>query len=698
MTDRWRELGEIPPLWVVASIAGVASFGLAQPLLDLLGRNPEFFIARRFPAGDIITLALGLVLFPVLVAIPSLLLRRVSRTGAAVAHVAVLAVIVTIVVTTVLVTLGLGGWPPPVFFAASIAGGGLVAWLFVRFSPVRSALVYLGWAPVAFVVWFLLFTATSQLVRASSSDLPEAGTIDSPVPVVMVVFDEFPEASLMHADGSLDKTHFPSFARLAADGVWYRNAVGVRQQTEEALPSILTGVGVSDGSIPTISDHPFNLFTLFSEAYDVSAVENVTDLCPSYVCSNDSRPQEPLADRWRAVLTDLAVVYGHLTLPKELSALIPPIDQGWGDFDQQTAKQFDIIERFLEQVDDDRRREVVRFLDTFDTIDSEPPLRFAHFLYPHHPWDLTAEGQIHGAPRPPGRFEVGWGPDEFLVAQGWQRHLIQAQWTDDILGRILDRLESEGLYDEALVVVVADHGITIEPNTEHQRIITSETIGSVAAVPMFIKYPEGLDGPDPGAIDDLRAVTTDLLPTIADVVDVTIPWHVDGVSLLDSESRARRVSSVMAGSRGGVDIPVDDRSVLEVAAEKESWFPGGDPYDFTPRGWEELLGETVVAGSDSDGVMISISQEADLAAYQPGADRVPSYLSGSVNVAGGASGTEILAVTVDGRVAAVTRTYEPDGDSARWEAMIDPHLLESGQARVEVWLVDGSSTSASFVR
>ncbi len=697
MRRYFEDLSRVPALWVVASIGGVASFALAQPLFDLLGRNPEFFIARRFPAGDIVLLAVALVLLPVLLAIPPLVARRFSRAAAGAIHAVVFGALVGVVAATVLVILGLSSWPPAVFFTAVAILGVAASWLFVRFSPVRTGFVYLGFAPLVFAVWFLYFTSVAQLVRASSAELPEAGAIANPVPVVMVVFDEFPEASIMHADGTLDSDHYPNFARLAADGVWYRNAVGVRQQTEEALPSIMTGHGVSLGSIPTLADHPFNIFTLLSEGYDVKAVESVTDMCPPFVCSNTSRPLKPLAERWSAVTSDLEVVYGHLTLPKAMSDALPAIDQTWGGFDQPTAEQFDIIERFLNQVDDDRRKEVGRFVATFDDLGDKPPLRFAHFLYPHHPWDLTADGKVHGAPTPPGRYTVGWGPDDYLVAQGWQRHLIQTQWADHMLGSVLDKVKQTGIYDQALILVVADHGITIHPNTEHQRVITPETIGSVASVPMFVKYPSSLSGAPSGVIDDLHAETTDLLPTIADVVGVNVPWKMDGVSLLDTEARADRSSSVMLGSKGPVTIPNDETRVEAVAAEKESWFPDGEPYALAPRGWEGLLGLNHVSGSDDPDVRISVAQASALAAYTPGDDRVPSYLSGSIVVPGNATGQEILAVTVDGTVAAVTRTFGPQGSSASWEAMIDPHLLDSGHAQVEVWQVTGSLESPAFI-
>ena len=686
------------PVWVVASIVGVGAFAFAQPILDLIGRNPEFFVARRFPSLDIVVLAVGLVLVPALLAIPVLALRAAGRSWAGLAHAAVVAVLVGLLVAGVLNGVGLGELHPAVFVLVAVGAGAAAGWSVARFAPIRTIVRFLGAAPIVFVAVFLFATPVSGLLLASAAHLPESGSPDAPGPVVMVVFDEFPTVSLMRGDGSLDRERFPALAALADDGVWYRNAVGVRQQTEEALPSLLTGRGVDEGSIPIAADHPYNLFTLLDDGFDVAAVENVTELCPEYVCENASRPVEPLGERWSSIRRDLGVVYRHLVYPDALTTGLPPIDEGWTSFEREGGGDFDIIERFLDQVTDDRRREVGRFLDLLETPADEPPFRFGHFLYPHHPWDLTADGRVHGAPRPPGRFEVGWGEDAFLVAQGRQQHLLQASYADSIVGSIVRRLQDEGMYEEALVVVVADHGIAIEPGVEHQRVITPESAGTIAYVPLFVKYPSQLDeAPPPGTVDDVRAETTDIVPTVADTVGITVPWRTDGVSLLDGSARSSRTGSIMLGSKGEVEIPPGLEPVLAEAEVKERWFPGGDPYALTPPGWEDLPG-TAVEGSEVDGVSVGIDQASLLESYTPGDDPVPAFLSGTIEVAEPATGEEIVAVTVDGTVRAVTRTFEPEGRSARWEAMLDPAVLDSGDVSVEAWLVDGPVSDPGFRR
>jgi hypothetical protein len=564
----------------------------------------------------------------------------------------------------------------------------------------QTASVYAAWAIPAFAAWFLLMTPAGDVALARSGDLPETGEIGNPVPVVMLVFDEFPVATIIDSHGELLSELFPRLAELAGDGVWYRNAVGVRQQTEEALPTIVSGVGADEGSIPISSDHPLTMFTLLSDAYDIAAVETVTNLCPDFACSNSSRRIEPWLKRWGGVTVDLSVVYGHLSTPRAISEDMPPIDQTWGNFATGERSDFDIIDRFLANVDDDRRLEVDRLLDTFEFDGAEPALRFGHFLYPHHPWELTADGHRTGAGSSPGAEGMGWTEDWWLVGQGYQRHILQAQYADTIVGSVIDRLREEGVYEQTLVIAVADHGITIGTGVDNQRLITEETVGTIAAVPLFVKYPEGVPGAEPGTIDDVRAETVDLLPTIADVIRTEVPWATDGLSLLDPD-RTLRTESVMVGREGPVTFGTSGEEKLFAAARKEAWFPEGDPWRLAPPGWQEWLGRQVSDASnsaDDEETTVRIRQQELLDQVPSNPDSLPVFLSGTVTLDREATGEEILMAAVDGVVRAVTRVFEPEGRSARFEIMVPPELLHPGANDVVLWVAEGDPADPSLVR
>jgi len=298
---RWERLGSLP-WWIVSlSLATVGAFAFGQPLLDLLGRNPDYFIARGLTSLDVILFPLAVLVLPLLLSIPVLALRWVGPRTAGLAHAVVIGALFALVVASAWIALLGSDTSPAVFILVAVGTGALFAIAFARYQLVQTGVRYASWALLAFAAWFLVGAPSGDIAFASFDDLPELGEVDSPIPIVMLVFDEFPVATMIDSSGALLGDIFPRFAELAADGVWYRNGVGVRQQTEEALPTILSGVGADMGSVAISSNHPLNLFTLFSDSHDIAAMETVTSLCPDFACANSSRLIEPLAKRWRAM-------------------------------------------------------------------------------------------------------------------------------------------------------------------------------------------------------------------------------------------------------------------------------------------------------------------------------------------------------------------------------------------------------------
>ncbi|MPZ51305.1 MAG: sulfatase-like hydrolase/transferase [Acidimicrobiia bacterium] len=696
------------PLWKMAGILlGLGAVSIGQPLLDLLGQNPEFFIAHSLQSSGIVVLMIGVLLLPLLLLIPVWLARLVSPTFGGAVFLITVALLVALLAANAIGRLPLTGvW----VIVLSVGVGVGVGLLFMASDTMRSVFAFLTPAPLLVAALFVWFTPTSEVLFGEISPDGIAVTgVENPVPVVLMVFDEFPVASIIDAEGNLLTETFPNLADLADDGVWYRNAVGVRQQTEEAIPTILSGIAADEGSIPVASDHPRSLFTMLSATYDVDAVETVTDLCPHDVCGGTTRSVAPIRRRWTGIGIDVGVVYAHVVTPDDLDGFLPRIDGNWGDFGaagappngvEQADGDFNIIERFLEGVEDDRRQEMPRFLDTFDQDDdARPPLRVGHFLLPHHPWSYLPDGRVHGSGGAPGADGTGWGPDEWLNEQGRQRHLLQVAYTDSVIGDAMAGLEELGIYEDALIVVVADHGITIREEIPHQRIIYPDTVGSIAAVPLFVKYPDDWEeAPEPGTIDDVRAETTDIVPTIAGVLGVDVPWETDGLSLLDP-ARSERTESTMVGTGGPVTFGVDGGEKLEVARGMAEWFPTGDPYELLPdRSFADLVGTTPDV-AESDEVRLSLDQEETLADLDGDSEPWPSFLAGWLVVEGGVVPDDALvAILVNDRVETVTRVYRTEGDSARFQAFIDPDLLNNGANDVEAVMVGTLSEPGPPVR
>ncbi len=100
-------------------------------------------------------------------------------------------------------------------------------------------------------------------------------------------------------------------------------------------------------------------------------------------------------------------------------------------------------------------------------------------------------------------------------------------YVDAAVGKFLSWLRLRGLYDSALIAVMADHGEALGEHGEatHGIFLYDETIH----VPLLFKLPQGRSA---GTRVDTRAGLVDVLPTMLQAAGITVPKEVQGESLL----------------------------------------------------------------------------------------------------------------------------------------------------------------------
>jgi len=504
-----------PPWWLAGlHLAVLWSFAVAQPLFDLLGKNGEFFAARGSTRWDAIVFALVLLLVP-----PAILLGLEFAFGRAIrwaVHAVFVAALVALFVLQAIRGSSAPGW---LLVAAAVALGAAAAELYLRVAGARLALTVLAPAPLLFLALFLFNSDVSGL--SLSTETAKAAGERPRVPVVLIAFDELPVNSLLDAHGRIDPVRFPNFARLARGSTWFEHATTVAEGTSHAIPAVLTGRFPKAGEFPVYTDHRQNLFTLFGGAASLHVADQETHLCPPSLCSG---LEGSLGHRTATLAEDTGVVYLHELLPDDLTGGIPSIANGWDNFLQATSKH------------NDPGRIDPAFLDSLRP-QAKPTLWYLHFLLPHSPWTFLPSGARYDVRPAPG-----WGSDEVwtknqaAVDQYWQRHLLQLGYADRVLGRLLARLHASGLYDRAVLVVTADHGVSFRAG-QKRRPLSAANRQDIAYVPLFVKTP----GQRAGRTVTKLARTIDILPTLADASRVRIPWRVDGHSLLRARPVERSV-------------------------------------------------------------------------------------------------------------------------------------------------------------
>jgi choline-sulfatase len=333
-------------------------------------------------------------------------------------------------------------------------------------------------------------------------------------PVVFISIDTLRADRLAMYGGA--RTRTPNIDRLAADGVLFENAYSHSPQTLPSHTSILSGElpfehGVRDNiGFAVKSGQRFLQHDLKDAGYAtggfVSAyvLREQTGFSQGFDTFDDelppASPEEPLGQVQRGgeQTVAAAIKWVDAQLPEagsrkpEVDSRIPEAGSRKPEAGSPTVAPSAKVGRF--------------FL-------------FAHIYEPHTPY------------APPARF-ANKDPYDGEV-----------EYADEIVGKLLDHLRAKHLYDDAMIVLFADHGEGLGDHgeEEHGIFLYRET----THVPLIIKLPGSKGG---------RRVTTpvqhiDLVPTVLEAVR--------GSSVLVKQEGAQgpRGRSVLPLLKGTGDIP-----------------------------------------------------------------------------------------------------------------------------------------------
>jgi arylsulfatase A-like enzyme len=659
----------------------VVAFNLAfaQPTLDLLGRNAEFFVAHDSGPLQIIEVVLLLsVGLPLLLALLVGLAGAIRPVAGRALHLGLLTVLGAVTVLHVLSRAFTGVPGPALIIFSGVAGVG-VAYLFASSPSFRFSFRFGVLVPVALIAWFVFVSSAGRLLQPAEGGITPVSTSDSP-PIVIIVLDELPTTTLMDRTGHIDEEMFPNFARLAESSTWFRNAATVTIMTTQAVPSLLTGRYAQRGQLPTYNDHPSNIFTLLRDSYRIVAAEPITQLCPPRACRSVSMESSRLVD-------DIALVAAHAILPVDLTKGLPPVDEGWSGF---AARGNDPGERGRAQ----------EFADLVSSIrpENKPTLYLGHFLLPHMPWSFLPSGQTYPAdPKVPGQRKLrdrvgkGWIDDPWPAKQGYQRHLLQTRFLDGLIGDLLDHLQETGLYDETMLVVTSDHGVAFRPG-HPRRADGPPAHHETLHVPLFVKRP----GHSGGEINDARVETVDVVPTIMDLIGAPTSGF-DGRMAFDTpldEERPRRLMAPGQTRQFDSDWP-DARRVARDKYRKLG--TGSGPLNLwriAPPGTAQLIGHRVDDAEidTSDNTTASLDNPAANEDVDPLGPNLPALLSGRLRFLNDHRRQTTVAVAMNGRIAAVTRTYGTES-TRDFYAMIPPASFVKGHNTVRLFTVDNKTLS-----
>lgn len=451
-------------------------------------------------------------------------------------------------------------------------------------------------------------------------------------PVFVFIMDEFSGTSLEGRDGKIDQRRFPNLASLARTATWYPMATTGSDMTFRAVPSIWSGL-----SLDRAGEADRTLYRLLENDYRLVQFEDMGPV-------------------------------------QKLCTSCPPPPPGVSQLDGVPIKGRDSQASSI--------RSTLGAIKAISRDDEKPMLWTSHVVLPHAPYRFLPSGdQVPLSPfmQNPGVTEAKrWGSERWPLTLSRQRFLLQAGYTDRIIGRLRSQMERAGVWQKAMVVLVADHGSSWTPGT-HRRYIEDASFAQVANVPLLIKYP---DQSEP-RIDKGSAQLIDIAPTIASVLGRSLDWGSPGLSLLSR--RPKRDISVFTAERREWVTRSFRTFTRSRRSSVKSWnrlFPRG-----AEGAWigpaRSLKGRSVRAYRSN---RASASAQIELKAYfkkvRPGSGWLPAVLGAEIfSLPPGSP----LAASVNGRMVASGYSYRDSGGSVRANIPLPPSSLKKGRNRVELW-------------
>jgi arylsulfatase A-like enzyme len=456
--------------------------------------------------------------------------------------------------------------------ALGMAVGRCVA--FFSASQVSSAW---GVATVAALGFALTSTFTNAPSTATGVPNP-----DTSAPNVLLVSVDTLRIDRLGCYGAVP-TRTPRLDALAEESVLFENVVAPVALTGPSHATMLTGLypnehGITINGMPIADDVDTVAEALAREGYATAAFVSgwpLTD-ASSKLASRFQIYDQDFSTTW--LLPDVAM---NLALTK-LSVFALELATGRRIEPNERAGS-STVENALEWISHRDDRPFFAFVHLYEPhAPYAPPPDYARKLDPdyrgsmqaYRPYELSTESvaAILSDPR-----EV-----EHIIAL----YDAEAAYTDELVGRLLDGLETTGAAEDTLVIFTADHG---ESMTEHGTYFDHDEFlyDVYVRVPLLLHFPAAEHA---GTRRKEQVRLIDLAPTILEVTGAEMAATLDGSSLVGAASGGEEAGERVAfGSiSAGSDESARSRHYVRSRGYKLIWnFDRRQVFDDRPA-FEEL--------------------------------------------------------------------------------------------------------------
>jgi hypothetical protein len=245
--------------------------------------------------------------------------------------------------------------------------------------------------------------------------------------------------------------------------------------------------------------------------------------------------------------------------------------------------------------------------------------------------------------------------DEYLADYIQLLYLHQLGSVDALIGALVARLKTVGKYEDALLIIAADHGVSFAPGGFRRELVV-ENVPDILNVPLLVKLPNQRSP----VLNEQPVLNLDIVATIADVLGSKVPWRNEGRSIFaENYMPNENVVLELRGTGSHLDVASISQKLNAEQPKRYSLTESELNASTVSTKYDKLLGMPVEdLNSVSSDFEIKSEDLADLNFVNLNSGFLPILVRGALLRVPRNFGAQWIAIGLNGKIEAVSPLYE----------------------------------------
>jgi hypothetical protein len=305
--------------------------------------------------------------------------------------------------------------------------------------------------------------------------------VDDTTPsILLIIADEASYWGMMNESG-VARPGLTNLSELQKQATTYTDTYAVTANTDYAVPAILNGIAdvVKSSELYKVnSKMQYGLFPSEKAGFKRYFQSEIFD--DPCVAEGTTCNGNPINGRYFGFLADFWTIVAKNNLIG-LRKYFPSVTERSKNYWSDVAT--------ISEEDD-----LVDFIGETSTF-KEPKFMFFHSLSTHNPWNKNRKGELLWQEK---YSEIGQFNSSDLLSLRKQMYFESFHLFDEKVGKIVDALKNTKLFEETMIIITADHGVSFNDkqslgirvgDKSRQGVDVFQMWNEVAHIPLIIKYP-----------------------------------------------------------------------------------------------------------------------------------------------------------------------------------------------------------------